>query len=199
MRIGIDFDNTIVNYESTFYYAALDRGLIPGDIKKSKNDIRDYLNNNGQKDAFTELQGYVYGARMDLAKPFDGVLNFIRKAKAKNYKMNIVSHKSVYPLRGPKFNLHEAATKFLFDSGFINENLLAIDDVYFEETKEQKIQRIKNLDLDVFIDDLPEILDLLEFINIKKRVLFDPGKIYLINPRFIKMDSWIEIARFLGV
>src|SRR6266404_4116929 len=65
MRIGIDFDNTIACYDGVFHAAALERGLIPADIGRDKNSVRDHLNGAGRNDDFTELQGYVYGGRMD--------------------------------------------------------------------------------------------------------------------------------------
>ena len=43
MIVGIDFDNTIVCYDSLFYNIALEKGLIPSNISKSKNSVRDYL------------------------------------------------------------------------------------------------------------------------------------------------------------
>jgi len=61
MRIGIDFDNTIACYDGVFHAAALERGLIPADIGRDKNSVRDHLNGAGRNDDFTELQGYVYG------------------------------------------------------------------------------------------------------------------------------------------
>ena len=72
MRIGIDFDNTTACYDGVFHAAALERGLIPANLGSDKNAVRDYLNGHGRADDFTELQGYVYGARMDLASPYPG-------------------------------------------------------------------------------------------------------------------------------
>ena len=72
MRIGVDFDNTIADYEGVFHAAAIERGLIDADLPKGKNAVRDFLNSSGRKDDFTALQGYVYGSRMDLARPYQG-------------------------------------------------------------------------------------------------------------------------------
>ena len=80
MRIGIDLDNTIANYDGVFHAAALERGLIPAGLGTSKNAVRDHLNRSGRKGAFTELQGYVYGARMDLVSPYPGVFEFVSAA-----------------------------------------------------------------------------------------------------------------------
>ena len=48
--------------------------------------------------------------------------------------------------------------------------------VYLELTKEEKIKRVRLLDLDLFIDDLPEILQMDGFLNKTKKILFDPNK-----------------------
>ena len=64
MRIGVDFDNTIVCYDGAFQRGARDLGLVSEDLFASKNAVRDYFNNAGRRDEFTALQGYVYGARV---------------------------------------------------------------------------------------------------------------------------------------
>ena len=81
MRIGIDFDNTIACYDGVFHAAALERGLIPADLGRDKNSVRDHLNGAGRKDDFTELQGYVYGARMDLVVALSRLCRFRRAAR----------------------------------------------------------------------------------------------------------------------
>ena len=68
MRIGIDFDNTIVCYDDVFHKAASLQGLIPEGLPSSKNSVRDYLRKIGKEENWTRLQGTVYGSRMDLAK-----------------------------------------------------------------------------------------------------------------------------------
>jgi len=50
MRIGIDFDNTIACYDGVFHAAALERGLIPSELGRDKNSVRDYLNGAGRND-----------------------------------------------------------------------------------------------------------------------------------------------------
>ena len=100
MRIGIDFDNTIACYDGVFHAAALERGLIPADLGRDKNSVRDHLNGSGRKDDFTELQGYVYGARMDLVSPYPGFAEFVAAARKANHELFIVSHKTKYPMLG---------------------------------------------------------------------------------------------------
>src|SRR3954468_16326461 len=109
MRIGIDFDNTIACYDGVFYAAALERGLIPAELGRDKNSVRDHLNANGGKDRFTELQGHVYGIRMDLASLYPGFAEFIAAAHRTGHQLFIVSHKTAHPFLGPRHDMHAAA------------------------------------------------------------------------------------------
>src|ERR1700742_240924 len=108
MRIGIDFDNTIACYDGAFQRAARDLGLVSEDLGASKNAVRDFFNNSGRKDEFTKLQGHVYGARMDLAACYPGVKEFIVKARSSGHDVYVVSHKTRYPILGPRYDLHAA-------------------------------------------------------------------------------------------
>ena len=74
MIVGVDFDNTIVGYDQLFHRVAVERGLVPTGMEPTKSAVRDQLRNTGQEDAWTELQGYVYGARMKEAEPISGAL-----------------------------------------------------------------------------------------------------------------------------
>ena len=174
MRIGLDFDNTIANYDGVFHAAAVERGLVPVDLDTGKNAVRDYLNGSGRKDAFTELQGYVYGARMDLVAPYPGVADFVATARRAGHTLYVVSHKTRQPILGPAYDLHEAARRFLEASGFFGDAMIAPEHACFELTKEDKVARAAALDLEVFVDDLPEILTMTGFPAGMRRILFDP-------------------------
>ena len=81
MRIGIDFDNTIVCFDTLFHRAAVEKSLIPADLPLSKTSVRDYLRREGREEAWTELQGYVYGVKIHDAAPFPGVLEFFARCR----------------------------------------------------------------------------------------------------------------------
>lgn len=175
MRIGIDFDNTIANYDRVFHAAALERGLIPEGIPDtSKNAVRDLLNGSGRNQDFTKLQGYVYGARMDLVALYDGVAVFIAAAVKAGHDIFVVSHKTRTPITGPAYDMHASAREFLKSQGIVGKHFVKPEHVFFEVTKEEKVARITSLDLDVFIDDLPEILTMEGFPPTVRRILFDP-------------------------
>lgn len=194
MRIGIDFDNTIACYDGVFQRAALERGLVPADIGTSKNAVRDFLNGSGRRDEFTELQGYVYGARMDLVAPYPGVADFFAKARALGHQLFIVSHKTRHPILGPKHDMHAAARGFLEAQRLTGQDAIPAAQTFFELTKEEKVARARSLGCDVFIDDLPEILAMPGFPTDMRGILFDPNDAFVGKTAFERHASWSAIS-----
>src|SRR5262245_13482905 len=198
MRIGIDFDNTIACYDGVFHAAALARGLIPPDLARDKTSVRDHLNKCGRKDAFTELQGHVYGARMDLVSPFPGFAEFIGAARCAGHALFVISHRTRHPILGPTHDLHAAARGFLLDRGLVGNgpSQIAPEHVFFEPTKEEKVARAAGLRCDLFIDDLPEILAMAAFPAKMRKILFDPADKFtgLIDAGIERCSSWAAIT-----
>jgi hypothetical protein len=198
VRIGVDFDNTIVSYDTLFHRVALERNLIPPELPQTKLSVRDYLRRAGKEDTWTEIQGYVYGARMDDAVAYSGAIDFFAWAKAERRNLLIVSHRTRHPFVGHPYDLHDAArkwvNKFLIDRP---QPLISVSETYFEPTKKEKLARIAGLDLDVFIDDLPEILLADEFPRRTARVLFDPDGTSPANDQLHVFASWDQIKQHI--
>jgi hypothetical protein len=198
MRIGFDFDNTIVSYDELFFNVATEKSLIPASLPQSKLAVRDYLRKVDDEDSWTEMQGYVYGARMNDAVAYAGAIEFIRLARDCGIAMVIVSHKTKHPFMGPKYNLHDAARGWV--ENYLVEgvkNLIEPDQVFFEVTKKDKIARIAQCECDFYIDDLPEILSMPGFPKKTERILFDPenshGDDSVVGAR---LESWQEIKNY---
>jgi hypothetical protein len=198
VRIGIDFDNTIVNYDALFHKVALEQGVIPQTLAASKLAVRNHLRAIDKEDVWTEMQGYVYGARMDEAAMYPGVLDFFRRARVQDINLAIVSHKTRHPFIGPQYDLHRAAREWvdhhLVDGG---DRLIAPEQVYFELTKDAKIKRIDTLACDCFIDDLPEIFLAEKFPAATQRFLFDPDAHHPPVPGIDTVQSWGEFQKKL--
>ena len=200
MRIGLDFDNTIVSYDSVFFKVALEQKLVPSNTLVSKIAIRDYLRKVDKEDIWTEMQGYVYGSRMGEAEAYPGAISFIKAAKNAGHELAIMRHKTRHPFAGPKYDLHLAAlgwiAQHLIEDG---ANLIPKEQVFFELTKQEKIKRATEFNCDIFIDDLPEILSLENFPENAERFLFDPEQNYNKKdyPNFKQFFSWDDIGRYL--
>jgi hypothetical protein len=195
MRIGIDFDNTIVCYDGVFHAAALECGLIPAELPRDKNSIRDHLNGTGRNDDFTELQGYIYGARMNLVALYPGFAEFVAAARKAGHELFIISHKTRHPMLGPKHDLHAAAKGFLAARGVVGNGASQIDPsrVFFELTQQDKVTRVAVLQCEVFVDDLPEILAMPGFPKGMRRILFDPENRFE-KSGYQRHSSWAGIA-----
>ena len=197
MRLGVDFDNTIVCYDGVFHALACERGLIPASTGTGKDEVRDALRAAGREDDWTQLQGTVYGAGMALARPWPGVLAFLRRALGAGIPLFIISHKTRHPFRGPRHDLHAAALGWLETHGLFDSIGLPRQNVFFELTKDQKLARIGAQDCTHFIDDLPEFLAEAAFPPEPSRILFDPAGAHRANPHFVRCESWAEIETLL--
>ena len=67
IKLGLDFDNTLIDYDEVFYEIACEKNLIPKNIGKTKVKVRKFLKDNGEEELFTLLQGEVYGSKINLA------------------------------------------------------------------------------------------------------------------------------------
>jgi len=202
MRIGFDFDNTIVNYDPIFHTVAKEQNLIPADLPVSKTAVRDYLRSINQEDRWTEMQGYVYGARMTEAEAYPGALRLIRLAKAAGHTLAIVSHKTKHNFLGPQYDLHQAARHWV--ERYLCEDQVPFipeSQIFFELTKEEKLARIDRFGCDLFLDDLPEILLAANFPTKTRRFLFDPQKHHLDknNAALEVISSWSALEKQLGL
>ena len=161
--IGLDFDNTLVRYDKLFHQLALEKSLIKESLPADKRTIRDYLRSQGQDEQFSLLQGEVYGSRILEAEPAEGMLKALSELHQRRIPMVLVSHKTKTPYKGPAYDLHQAAWNWLEKHKFFDVNGLdwKHEQVFFEESKEAKVARIKTQECTHYVDDLPEILEML--------------------------------------
>ena len=196
MRIGLDFDNTIVSYDSLLHKVALEQNAVPQSTARTKLAVRDHLRVIGKEDVWTAMQGYVYGARMAEAEAYPGVHDFFKWASERNIDISIVSHKTRHPFMGPAYDLHQAARGWI-EAHLVDArgSLLPADQVFFELTKEEKLARIGALQCDWFIDDLPEILQASDFPERVSRLLFDPDAHHIAISAMPRMASWHAVQQ----
>ncbi len=175
MLIGLDFDNTIVSYDALFHKVAREQSLLSDDVPVNKLAVRDYLRHSNREALWTEMQGYVYGARMKEAEAYPAVIPFLQRMRERGHTLAIMSHKTKHPYLGKAYDLHQAAREWIeYHLTQDNETIIPAANIFFELTKEEKIARIRDFGCDVFIDDLPEILLAKTFPTKTRRILFDP-------------------------
>ena len=196
MRIGIDFDNTIITYDDVFRATALGRGLIKEDFAgRSKQAIRDHIRllPDGEI-AWQRLQGQVYGKGVAEAAMFAGAGQFLDRCRRQGLPVVIVSHKTEYGHYDPdRVNLRRAALDWMTARGFFRNYGLAVDDVFFESTRAEKLQRIAALACTHFIDDLEEVLTDPGFPEQVSRILFSNAAGAAHGAAYVACRSWREI------
>ena len=197
MRIGLDFDNTIVRYDTLFHRVAKEQGLIPDHIPQDKSKVRDHIRSIGREPEWTAMQGEVYGARMDEADAFPGVVAAMSHVLERGHELVIISHKTLHPIIGPKHDLRAAARRWI-DTNLVvsGAGLFASHAVYFEGTKEEKLARIEVCGCEIFLDDLPEILGAPGFPRQTRGILFDPFGNHA-HPERDSVASWDDFAELL--
>ena len=197
LRIGIDFDNTIISYDDVFCAAAKRGGLIGADFTGRKQAVRDAIRLlPGGELAWQRLQGQVYGKGIGEAKLVAGVAPFLRRARAEGCAVVIVSHKTEYGHFDPdRVNLRAAALDWMAGQGlFDDDHGIALSDVYFESTRADKLKRIAALTLTHFVDDLEEVLTDPDFPPRVERILFAQAAQPAAS-RYMRCTSWRDIER----
>jgi hypothetical protein len=195
MRIGIDLDNTIVCYDASFHRVATEMGLLGGAVAATKGEVKAWVLNRHGNAIWTELQGEVYGSRLETATPHPGALEFVRQCRAAGHNVCIVSHKTQFPAIGRRVDLRAAAFDWLAAHGWFDAGTVERVDVEFHDSRAGKVAAIARRDCEIFIDDLPEVFLEPGFPSRVTRILFDPEKAVTDSGRYLKMGSWAEITR----
>ena len=89
----------------------------------------------------------------------EGVRDFFYRCRKKSIPVYIVSHKTEfanYDTTGT--SLHAAAMDWLYENSFFEPEGMGLNRklIFFESTRQKKIERIKTLGCRLFIDDLEE-------------------------------------------
>lgn len=175
LKIGLDFDNTLVTYDEVFLAAAREQNLLEDSFRGNKRMVRDAIRllSDGEL-SWQKLQGHVYGKGLTGATMFKGVDAFLRRCRRERIPLTIVSHKTEYGHFDPdRTNLRNAAREWMRANGFFRADIYGIseDDVYFEGTRAEKIARIARIGCTHFVDDLIEVLDDPDFPQAVQKIL----------------------------
>jgi len=192
-RVGVDLDNTIICYDQAFHRAAMERGWIDEAVPARKSAVKQAILEKLDNQAWTELQGFVYGPGLAFATPYPGVLEFFRECARRTIPACIISHKTRQAVAGPPYELREAALRWLEESG-IGDLVGRSGGVLFTDTRSAKLEAVRDLGCRLLIDDLPEVFLAPSFPRGTDFILFDPDhdhRSWTASPR---SSSWAEIS-----
>ena len=198
LRIGLDFDNTIANYDQAFPEVARILGYETNNLNATlnKRDLKLKLLKQPDGDtAWQKVQGLVYGKFIDLASLYPGVYEFVLRAFASGHEIFIVSHKTeLGHFDESRTPLRQAATTWLINQKLVgdSDSKIKLQNIYYAETRDEKINKIVELQLDVFIDDLDEVLSDRSFPKRTRKILFGSGA--TTSQEILAMQSWREVG-----
>ena len=198
INIGFDLDNTIVNCFKNFKAVSF-RMLKDDRINKfkSREALRSYIRELYNDNTWTEIQANVYGPEYMNSKPFKNTLRVLRNLyKNKDINIYIVSHKTKMDSAKKGYNLQKYAYRWI-QKNIINKDI-KIDrkNIFLCETMDEKINVIKNLKLECFVDDLEEIyIPLIEKISFP--ILFT-SVLYTKDKKYNLAKSWTEIGYMIN-
>jgi hypothetical protein len=195
--IGVDFDNTIVSYDEVIYEVAVEQGLVPPDVNRSKKGVRDQIRQLPDGDIeWQKVQAIVYGPKMGRARLIAGVSQFFKQCRQHRIEVYIVSHKTEYAhYDKTRTNLRQAALGWMAQYNFFEAAGLGLSrqQVYFGSTRREKIEHIQQLGCTHFIDDLEELFLEETFPTQIDKILYTPHDFpsALVGVRV--MSSWKKI------
>jgi|SRR3989338_776763 len=196
MIIGIDLDNTIINYDRAFLAAA--KTLKMADRAWNKKQLRNKVRQLPEGEAkWQALQKEVYGFRYLEAEIMPGFQEFLSAAAYARVKIFVVSHKTKYLFGDKAINLRNNMQKFLIQKGVLDEPLLKGNNIFFEDSRDRKISRIKQLKCDFFIDDLLEVLSDNNFPEQTKRILLSKDDPVDLFGEIICLPDWYAVTNFI--
>ena len=179
MKIGVDLDNTLIDYERAFLAAANHLKIHLPPSVQTKPAIREFVRSTQDGElVWQRLQGLAYGnCALAHAKLYPGVKRFLWRCRELGHKVTIVSHKTKYGHHDPeKVPLRAVSSAFLTNQGITDDEGGLVNRVTYHNAYEDKISFIKSQCFDWFIDDLMEVIvDLSEITGLNK-VRFHPTR-----------------------
>lgn len=186
LKIGIDLDNTIINYQNSFRKYLRKKKIY---LKKiNKNEIKNITNNSPNIQNWTQAQEEIYGKYIIFAKPFIYFKKFEKFALKNKIKLFIISHKTKFSQFSQKYNLHTQSNKWL-KNNIRKENYK----IFYVKSINEKVKKISKINPDYFIDDLIEIFSNKDFPKNVKKIHFSDVK----SSKFLTLNNWNKIKNYI--
>jgi hypothetical protein len=180
--IGLDFDNTIVNYDQVLEKLVRPLGIIY--TNQGREFVREKVRSTVEGDiAWQQIQALMYGPEIMDAKPMKGVLDFLKFCMCENICVKIISHKTEYSTLGQStISLRSAALNWLAENRFFDSYGIEPKNVYFASSQKEKIKEISRSEVSLYVDDLDEILTSPLFPSNVQKILISPTGSLITRP-----------------
>lgn len=153
---GFDLDNTLIDYGPAVIEFCRKRHLPD---MSSVQELRCHLRASWRGDDYwQEAQSFLYLDGLRFARPADGSLEFLDHLSSMEINLLIISHKTrTIQTKFGSLDLRTPALEWIINSDF-NKFFEASNNIFFAETRAEKIQEISSQKPNWFLDDLVEVL-----------------------------------------
>ena len=195
--IGLDLDNTVIDYTPAYRATAARMGLPPEFT--DRESIRPLLRRSEDDDLeWQRFQALLYTDGLAYAKPAAGLSEFLNLCAELHVRVFIVSHKTATtPAQFGGHDLRGPAKAWLIDQGIASDHI-NLNDIYFCSTRAEKVQKIASLGCQAFVDDLIEVLehpdlpmDIRRFHYQLEAPVFDIPELGVQPANFISLTTWL--------
>jgi hypothetical protein len=196
--LGTDFDNTIVDYGHLFPQVAASQGIDAVGGQWHKRTLRRHLRSLPDGEIrWQKIQAEVYGTRMPGALLIDGFTAVVKRCQQHRIPVYIVSHKTRFAAQDPTLDLRAGALTWMQNRGFFDAEGLGLtpDQVFFEETRAEKLAQVRLLGCSHFVDDLEEVLQDPGFPSATTGIWFSHEQAS--GRGMLQAATWADIERLL--
>lgn len=196
--VGIDFDNTLVNYDQIFSSEMTRLGIVKKGMESSKEALKRHFEAQGDGNLlWTRMQSEIYCRRLHESSIAEGALDAIRAILESGVAVRIISHKTQYPTVGFAVDLHHCAKRWIND--FVIGRLSKLNNTsikwIFCPTVDEKWECVEQEGCDWFIDDLHSFLSDSRFPKDTTRVWYT-NKVSS-SQEFQAFSKWTDIAQYI--
>jgi hypothetical protein len=189
LNIGLDLDNTVINYSKSI--KVLKKKFIKNFAKNSKKEIKSQIISKLSVKKWIEFQSLLYSDGLKYASIDNYCKKYVKQNIQKGNQIFVISHKTKKSYYNKKIHLRDLAIKKLEGSGLVGKEMIKKKNIYFLNTINAKVKKIKSLKIDLFIDDLTKVLFHKNFPKKCKKILITNSKIKRKN--LVSFKNWKEI------
>jgi hypothetical protein len=195
--IGLDLDNTVIDYTPAYRATAARIGLPPQFT--DRKSIRLLLRRSEVDDLeWQRFQALLYTDGLAYAEPAAGLRDVLNLCAELDVRVFIVSHKTATtPAQFGGHDLRGPAKAWLVDQGIAPDHI-NLNDIYFCSTRVEKVQKIASLGCQAFVDDLLELLEHLDLPMDSRRFhyqseasVFDSPEPGIQPANFTSLTTWL--------
>jgi len=161
--IGIDLDNTIIDYELSIEALCRDQYPTLSLAKNSKEELKSAITNSLGNKEWTRCQSLLYGRYIEFAELYSSSAKTIYSLQKSGWEVQIISHKTETSISSSRIPLREIAENWLLEklSPVFQSKYELKSKIHFCNSIDEKINKILNLKCKAFVDDLHLVLSLL--------------------------------------